>query len=453
MYRKYAEEAMEIVRTIEADGARLPGSAEEKAACKKLVGEMNERVGLKPRTESFVFAPEASIGAINKLGWVAMALLVLYYIGAPILSLIGYIGILVFTFMQIVRYTGIWDFCFKKEKAENIITELEPRNGKTDYTVYLGAHYDTSWCWKLAAMNPKTAMIKTGYGILCAVGMAVMSLFSILNTFGVLEDAYVASIVLYVLPVAAIPGFFFISHFLTQDKTIGSPGAMDNMSGIGLNMMVMKYFKEHPEEMPEGMKLVNIGFAAEEAGLKGSFAYVKAHKDEFDKNNMYVLNVDSISDPGYFSAVKGDPWQGTKFDRGMIDMMKEAIGETGEKINEIVNPVGGCDSTPFCKVGVRTVTFAAQMPTVSDYYHTNNDTSDRLSVEVFEKGFAVIVNTIKKIAASRAVAKVEIVPEASAEAVSEAEAKAAPEAPAAPETQAAPEAPATSEAEAEKTEE
>ena len=424
MYKKYAEEAMEIVRTIEADGARLPGSAEEKAACKKIVGEINDRVGLKPRTESFVFAPEASIGAINKLGWVCMGLLVLYYLGATILSLVGYISVLVFTFMQIVRYTGIWDFCFKKERAENIITELEPQNGKTDFTVYLGAHYDTSWCWKLAVMNPKTALIKTGYGILCAVGMTVMSLISILNSFGVLADPFTASIVLYVLPVAAIPGFFFISHFLTQDKTIGSPGAMDNMSGIGLNMMVMKYFKEHPEEMPEGMKLVNIGFAAEESGLKGSFAYVKAHKNEFDKDNMYVLNVDSISDPGYFSAVKGDPWQGTKFDRGMIDMMKEAIGETGEKVNEIVNPVGGCDSTPFCKVGVRTVTFAAQMPTVSDYYHTNKDTSDRLSVDVFEKGFAVIVGTIKKIAASRAVAKVEIVPEASA--ASEAAAENAP---------------------------
>lgn len=424
MYKKYAEEAMEIVRTIEADGARLPGSAEEKAACKKIIGEINDRVGLKPRTESFVFAPEASIGAINKLGWVCMGLLVLYYLGATILSLVGYISVLVFTFMQIVRYTGIWDFCFKKERAENIITELEPQNGKTDFTVYLGAHYDTSWCWKLAVMNPKTAMIKTGYGILCAVGMTVMSLISILNSFGVLADPFTASIVLYVLPVAAIPGFFFISHFLTQDKTIGSPGAMDNMSGIGLNMMVMKYFKEHPEEMPEGMKLVNIGFAAEESGLKGSFAYVKAHKNEFDKDNMYVLNVDSISDPGYFSAVKGDPWQGTKFDRGMIDMMKEAIGETGEKVNEIVNPVGGCDSTPFCKVGVRTVTFAAQMPTVSDYYHTNKDTSDRLSVDVFEKGFAVIVGTIKKIAASRAVAKVEIVPEASA--ASEAAAENAP---------------------------
>ena len=318
--------------------------------------------------------------------------------------MLGYIGILVFVFTQIVRYTGVWDFCFKKERAENIITELEPASGKTDYTVYLGAHYDSSWCWKLAAINPKTAIIKTAYGIVSAVAMIVMSLLSVLNGFGVLSDPSTASIVLYVLPVATIPGFFFVSHFLTQDKTVASPGAMDNLSGIGLNMMVLKYFKDHPEEMPEGMKLVNICFAAEEAGLKGSFAYVDRHKDEFDKDNMYVLNVDSISDPGYFAAVKGDPWQGTKFDRGLIDMIKESIGETGEKINEIVNPVGGCDSTPFCRAGVRTVTFAAQVPTISDYYHTHNDTTERLDEETFEKGFIVILNTIKKIAASRGAA-------------------------------------------------
>ena len=404
MYRKYADEAMDFVKTIEADGARLPGSDEEKAACKKIVDEISERAGLKSKTESFTFAPEASIGAINKLGWVAMLFLVLYYIGAPILAMLGYIGILVFVFTQIVRYTGVWDFCFKKERAENIITELEPASGKTDYTVYLGAHYDSSWCWKLAAINPKTAIIKTAYGIVGTVAMIVMSLLSVLNGFGVLSDPSTASIVLYVLPVATIPGFFFVSHFLTQDKTVASPGAMDNLSGIGLNMMVLKYFKDHPEEMPEGMKLVNICFAAEEAGLKGSFAYVNRHKDEFDKDNMYVLNVDSISDPGYFAAVKGDPWQGTKFDRGLIDMIKESIGETGEKINEIVNPVGGCDSTPFCRAGVRTVTLAAQVPTISDYYHTYNDTTERLDEETFEKGFIVILNTIKKIAASRGAA-------------------------------------------------
>ena len=143
-----------------------------------------------------------------------------------------------------------------------------------------------------------------------------------------------------------------------------------------------------------------------------------------DKDNTYVLNVDSISDPGYFSAVKADPWQFTKFDRGLIEMIKESIAETGEKVNEIVNPAGGCDSTPFCRAGIKTVTFAAQKPTISDYYHTFNDVSDRLEIDVFEKGFAVILNTIKKIGASRKgmetnAAATEATAEAATETVSE----------------------------------
>lgn len=424
MYRKYAEEAMDIVKTIEADGPRLPGSDEEKAACKKLVSEIDNRLGLKAATESFIYAPEASIGAINKLGWVAALLLIPYYFGAEILAMVGYIGIMVFVLTQIVVYTGIWDFCFKKAKSTNIITELPPTNGKSDYTVFLGAHYDSSWCWKLAAKNPSTAIVKTAYGIFGAIAMIVLSLIAVLNRFDVFDDPWTVSIVTYVLPVAFLPGFFFVSHYLTQDKTEASPGAMDNLSGIALNMMVMKYFKEHPEEMPEGMKLVNIGFAAEESGLKGSLAYVKAHKAEMDKDNTYVLNVDSISDPGHFSAVKADPWQFTKFDRGLIEMIKESIAETGEKVNEIVNPAGGCDSTPFCRAGIKTVTFAAQNPTISDYYHTFNDVSDRLEIDVFEKGFAVILNTIKKIGASRKgmeanAAATEATTEAATETVSE----------------------------------
>ena len=70
------------------------------------------------------------------------------------------------------------------------------------------------------------------------------------------------------------------------------------------------------------------------------------------------------------------------------------------------------------------MTFAAQNPTISDYYHTFNDVSDRLEIDVFEKGFAVILNTIKKIGASRKgmeanAAATEATTEAATETVSE----------------------------------
>ena len=220
MYKKYAEEAMDLVKTIEADGARLPGSDEEKAAAKKLVAEIDSRTGLKASTESFVYAPEASIGAINKLGWVAALLLLPYYMGAEILALVGYVAIMVFVVTQIVIYTGIWDFCFKKAKSDNIITELPPAKGDAEYTVYLGAHYDSSWCWKLAAKNPNTAIVKTAYGIIGAVAMIVMSLIAIMNRFGVFEEPEVVSVITYVLPVAFIPGFFSLSNLRDRQAAI-----------------------------------------------------------------------------------------------------------------------------------------------------------------------------------------------------------------------------------------
>lgn len=405
MFKKYADEAMEFVKLIEADGARLPGTDEEKAACKKIQGEIVKRTGLTPHTEKFTYAPNASIGAINKLGWVALIMFLVYYIGGiggTIIAMLGCFGLLVFTLTQIVRYTGMWDFAFKHETAENIVTELEPAKGETEYTVYLGAHYDSSWCWKLAARNPNTALIKTGYGIIGVIVLMILSILRLCMYNMAFEDYTAWNISLYIIPLAFLPGYFFLTQYLTQDKTVGSPGAMDNLSGIALNMMIVKYFKEHPEDMPEGMKLVNIGFASEEAGLKGSFAYVKAHKNEIDVNNSYVFNVDSVADPGHFEAVKGDPWQGTKFDKKLIDMTCEAIRESGEEPHTIVNPVGGCDSTPFCKIGVPTTTFAAQNPVSTEYYHTYKDVSDRIDVSTFETGLNVIYKVIKKIADQRA---------------------------------------------------
>ncbi|MBO5776145.1 MAG: hypothetical protein J6R35_02100 [Clostridia bacterium] len=81
MFKKYADEMMEFVKKIEADGPRLPGTDEEKAACKKIQGEILDRTGLSSKTEIFMFSPVAGIGAIYRLGWACLVALFVYYIG------------------------------------------------------------------------------------------------------------------------------------------------------------------------------------------------------------------------------------------------------------------------------------------------------------------------------------------------------------------------------------
>jgi len=404
MFKKYADETMEFIKKIEADGPRLPGSDEEKLACKNIQQEIKDRVGLDTKTEDFTFAIRASIGGICYLGYAGLLAILIYYIGGiygTILAGFAFCCIMLFVALQVIRYTGTFDLMFKHGKSSNIITELPPvNNGETKFTVYLGAHYDSSWCWKLSLKNPKTAIPKTAYGILGAIAMIGISVLRAVNYFVVIGGRadYIIDICTMVIPIAIIPGLYFITQYVSGDKTIASPGAMDNLSGIGSNMMIMKYFKEHPEDMPEGMRLVYLGFGAEEASLKGSLDYVKRHGDEMKDGHSYVLNIDSIADPDHFEAIIGDLLQGTKFDKTLIGYVHETYAEMGIKARSIYKPVGGCDSTPFCNEDIPTVTIAAQNPTTTYYYHTMHDKSERFTTDTLDKGLTVIYKVIKKIA-------------------------------------------------------
>ncbi len=405
MFKKYAEETMQFVKKIEADGPRLPGTDEEKAACVKIQKEINDRLGLETKTEGFTFAPRASIGGICYLGYAGLAAMVVYYVGGiygTILAGFMFSCIMLFVALQVIKYTGTFDLFFKQENSSNIIAEMLPSKGETKYTVYLGAHYDSSWCWKLSLKNPKTAIPKTAYGLVGAIAMIGISVLRACNYFGVFgygQANYVIDLCTMLVPIAIIPGLYFITQYVSGDKTIASPGAMDNLTGLGCNMMLMKYFKEHPEDMPEGMRIVYLGFGAEEASLKGSLDYVKRHKEEMLKEPSYMLNVDSIADPDYFEAIIGDLLQGTKFDSELIGFVHDTYKELGIKAKSIYNPVGGCDSTPFINAGIPTVTIAAQNPTTTYYYHTMHDKSERFSEDTLEQGLNVLYGVVKKIAA------------------------------------------------------
>ena len=65
----------------------------------------------------------------------------------------------------------------------------------------------------------------------------------------------------------------------------------------------------------------------------------------------------------------------------------------------IHNPVGGCDSTPMTRGGIKSVTFAAQNPMLTWYYHTFHDRAERFEMEpTVGRGFDVVISVIDKIA-------------------------------------------------------
>lgn len=81
-----------------------------------------------------------------------------------------------------------------------------------------------------------------------------------------------------------------VGHY---DTVARSHGSCDNAAGSVAMIKVAEYFvKKQPQR-----DLRIIWFSAEELGLLGSFAYVKAHEEEIAKRVKLVINVDLAGDP------------------------------------------------------------------------------------------------------------------------------------------------------------
>ncbi len=416
-YKKSADGMMNLVtKVVDEIGPRLPASDEERAAAKLIRAEYEKNIGLKTVSEPFKVAPNSTIGFIPYLGYTALAGFILFWI-MPLLGAIAAALVLIYAFTMVFVYTDIFKFLWPKKDSENFYTVQEPKSGKADYTIILSAHYDSSWHWTLQYSNPKTMLPKLIVGIvavlvLLAAGIALPAMGKNIAIWTA-AAAYSAQAwsagewVLRVLLLVLSPGFVFLILFLSPDKSLASPGAMDNLSGIAQNMMIAKYYAENPGELPDNCRLIALAFGCEEAGLKGSMAFVKEHKNDGLLDNAYVINIDSVSDADYFEVVMGDIMQLTRFDQGMIDLAYDSLKEAGviRKTGKIYNPIGGCDSTPFAKIGVPTVTIAAQNPVPTTYYHTKDDKPGRLSKDVFAEGLKASHILIKKICDKEAAKK------------------------------------------------
>ena len=408
-------------------GQRVPGTDGEKKMHDYMSAKFEE-IGLSPKTEKFIFAPRSSIGGLPYAGWGGIILAVLLVLGMLGSFLSAYIAVAV-TFFAAAYALGLWtwlicsvfkyktffDWCFKQEVSYNTYAELLPKDGKYDYTVFLSGHSDTSWTLKHSAannrLNPAMIFVKLGVGavsvaLLTALAMLTFILFMIEMFASDLQAKSVATQILqylYYVIVFGAPAFMIGSYLLTlyneKNPRVASPGAMDNATGLAIAYQTVKYYIDHPEQAPANCRIVAMACGAEEAGLRGSIAFTRAHKDDGMLQNAYHINVDSIADPDYFEVIHGDAWLCPHFDRGLEKMFFDAMKEAGiEKPGNMSNPVGGCDSTPFAKAGVRTITFAAQNPTMTHYYHTLYDVPERFTVDTVGLGLDVVLRVMDKIA-------------------------------------------------------
>lgn len=426
--RRYAEEAFEIVEhAAKKIGSRLPGSDGEKEYA-AYMGDKLRSIGIEPVREEFAVSPRASIGGIPYAGYLGLIMSALVYValhlsavwyGMALASVVCWVWLILSVFL----YKTWFDMFFKQEISQNTYGELLPPDGKYDYTIILSGHTDTSWCWRHSAhaskfKKTKPAMglvatfAKVGFGVICFLFLTAVSIAMTVISSGVyfgevwaLKIANSASFAnflfaMHFLPVVTAIGCMFVVMWADPNPRNASRGAMDNATGCALSFAVTKYFHDHPEKMPKNCRIIDFNCGSEEAGLRGSIAFTREHKGEPILENTWNINIDSVADKDFFEVVIKDDWQFCRFDTDLEKMFKDTFNELGivSKTNGCIhNPVGGCDSTPMTKAGMKSVTFSAQDPTLTYYYHTWHDVPERFELETVGDGFDVILGVIDKI--------------------------------------------------------
>ena len=426
--RRYAEEAFEIVEhAAKKIGSRLPGSDGEKEYA-AYMGDKLRSIGIEPVREEFAVSPRASIGGIPYAGYLGLIMSALVYValhlsavwyGMALASVVCWVWLILSVFL----YKTWFDMFFKQEISQNTYGELLPPDGKYDYTIILSGHTDTSWCWshschssKFKKTKPGMGLVatfaKVGFGVICFLFLTAVSIAMTVISSGVyfgevwaLKIANSASFAnflfaMHFLPVVTAIGCMFVVMWADPNPRNASRGAMDNATGCALSFAVTKYFHDHPEKMPKNCRIIDFNCGSEEAGLRGSIAFTREHKGEPILENTWNINIDSVADKDFFEVVIKDDWQFCRFDTDLEKMFKDTFNELGivSKTNGCIhNPVGGCDSTPMTKAGMKSVTFAAQDPTLTYYYHTWHDVPERFELETVGDGFDVILGVIDKI--------------------------------------------------------
>jgi predicted SnoaL-like aldol condensation-catalyzing enzyme len=181
--------------------------------------------------------------------------------------------------------------------------------------------------------------------------------------------------------VATIPGdsqeiIAFTAHY---DSVRHSKGVYDNATGV---LAVFDFFTHFVKTKPK-RTLKFIWCGAEERGLCGSTAYVKAHQEELSDYRL-VINIDMLG------AVLGHDVACATATEAVIHYVDFVANELGHgiKISQGVYP---SDSTPFADGGVPALTFARGAAPGGPVIHSKKDVVDFLSIDSFNKSVAFII--------------------------------------------------------------
>jgi len=394
-----AQEALAFTKeVVERYPKRITGSESCLKTAERIKEELEKHCDPgSVKIEEFTCHPQAFLKYIPFLALLYLACSLLLFFGYLLWAFIGFaLGNFVF-YGQFVRYFEILDPIFPKKKGYNVWGKIEPQ-GEVKEQIVISAHHDAAYVFQFLARLPRlyAPLMMVGIGFLF-LGLVVSLIALVLSLFKVGFPQWPAILLL----VGGIPVLPFL--FFTTSQV--SPAAGDDMIGVAIVAQVAKFFgKVKKEGKPLcHTRLIFVSFDAEEAGLRGARAFIKAHRDELKATRTRVLNIDTIYKLKHLNFFDRDLNGFAPLSKPLADECAAIARSLGylASVSRMSFGGGSTDAAAFGQTGIEATNICAMSFNINDYaeglmYHTLNDTPEHIEPQAVEAILKVIKSYIQK---------------------------------------------------------
>ena len=387
--RLYTNYAIKHIKTMCKNfGPRPVGSEAEINAQEYLANELSTTCD-KVLKEDYKCSDKAFMSWVP-IGAVAIILSTFFFtLGLPVVSLVAGCVTLFLILAEFIFYKPVLDVFFPKKRSMNV-TGIREASGETKRRIIFSGHVDSAFEWTYTYHGGRAVVA----GIIVTAVIAVL-----LNIgggiYGVIAgDGFVwtgdnlalkiIAIVMYVTLPVMVAALFFCNY--KRPVT----GANDDLSGCMVSAAVLKFMDANNIRF-ENTEVVALMAGGEEAGLRGSKAWAKAHADEMKADGVETVFVsfDTIREIDFMAIYDKDMTGMVKNDKRVAALLQKAAKNVGYDVPVKAIELGSTDAAAMSQAGIPASAFTAMDPSPARYYHTRLDTEDNLDPKMLETGLKI----------------------------------------------------------------
>lgn len=369
---------------------RFPNRLAGTDSCRKTAEALREALdakGLKTCLEAFETHP-ATFNYFYRIDAVLYLVgLALLFLRQPLLAGLVLLFMITGAGLEFGWYIELYDRFFPHKTYHNLTAVLEPR-GTAKRQLIFSAHHDAAQELRFLKRHQKL------YGLKILVPDSVRMTANVFAWLWVAWQAFAGhapAFTPYVLAFLVIGIYPVFTKFFAFGP-LAVPGAGDNLiaSAMLVELAGMLADPANPGcSTLDSTQLLFVSFDAEESGLRGSRAWVKAHRADLQSLPARAVNIDSIYNARDLQFMVSDLNGHIALDRPLAERCIAIAGEAGYTARPLAMRFGGgaTDATELARAGIPATTMIAMPASIIRdglVYHTMQDTVDAIEPAAVE---------------------------------------------------------------------